>query len=122
MAAHRTTRRTGFALLILALALTPFAAHAGELSDAKAKGQIGERFDGYLEVIGSDAPRKVREFVDSVNARRREENAKLARKNGVTVERVAAVAGKKLVARAEPGHFVMPKDSADWKRKSAAPR
>jgi len=99
----------------LALLIAP-AAHADALDDAKAAGYVGERIDGMLGLVKPDAPAEVKELVESVNARRRASYASIAKKNGTTLEAVAALAGEKAIAMTKPGNFVQDADRR-WVRK-----
>ena len=54
----------------LALLFAP-SAFADALDDAKTNGYIGERTDGSLGLVKSDAPAEVKELVRSINAKRR---------------------------------------------------
>ena len=104
------------AILLLAIGLGTAPAQAGALEDAKATGQVGERIDGYLGVVGSSAPAAVVQLVEQVNAERRARYAEIAQKQGAPVEAVAQIAGKKLIERAGPGEYVMGADG-QWQRK-----
>ena len=101
-------------LLFLAMGLAAPAA-AESIDAAKARGEVGERTDGYLGLVSGDAPAAVKQLVDDVNARRREKYATIAKKNGATLEAVAALAGRKLVERATAGEYV--KTRAGWTRR-----
>ncbi len=91
---------------LLALVAAP-AAYADALNDAKAKGYVGERPDGYLGVVSSNAPADAKALVDSINAKRKQHYAKIAAKEGIDTVAVAVRAGDKLRKRAQPGHYVM---------------
>lgn len=101
-------RRTALltALFLLPLLQAP-PTWAGPLEDAKVTGEIGERYDGYLGVRRDDAPASVRTLVKDINAKRKAEYAEVAKRNGIDVEEVGVIAGRKLVRRAEPGEWVM---------------
>ncbi len=101
--------RIALLLLALALILAPLStAGASPLSDAKKAGEVGERWDGYVGVVEGKGSKKTRELVSEINAKRKTEYGKLAKKNKLSAAEVAAVAGKKLVKRAKPGQYVMP--------------
>ena len=99
----------------LALLIAP-AAHADTLDDAKAAGYVGERIDGMLGLVKSDAPADIKALVESVNAKRKQSYASIAKKNGTTVEAVAALAGKKAIAKTAPGNFIQDA-SGRWVKK-----
>ncbi len=94
---------------LLALVAAP-AAYADALNDAKAKGYVGERSDGYLGVVSPNAPADAKALVDSINAKRKQHYAKIAAKEGIDTVAVAVRAGDKLRGRAQPGHYVMTED------------
>jgi uncharacterized protein YdbL (DUF1318 family) len=111
----RRTRSWLGLLALLALAL-PGTATALDLDAAKGKGLVGEKADGYLGVVAASPPADVQNLAESVNAKRRAKYEEIARKNGTSVDAVAALAGRKLVARAPAGEWVT--DAAgNWQRK-----
>ncbi len=97
---------------LLALVGAP-AAYADALNDAKAKGYVGERPDGYLGVVSPNAPADAKALVDSINAKRKQRYAKIAAQDGIDTAAVAVLAGTKLRERAQPGHYVMT-GSGSW--------
>lgn len=100
--------------LLAALALT--AAALG-LDEAKARGLVGERPDGYLGIVApASAGTEVRELVESVNARRRDEYRRIAEANGVSLDVVRQLAGKKAIERTPAGQWVLLPDGR-WTRK-----
>ena len=99
----------------LALLIAP-AAHAISLDDAKAAGYVGERTDGLLGLVRSDAPADIKQLVQSVNAKRKQSYANIAKKNGTTVAAVASLAGEKAIARTKPGNFIQDA-SGRWVKK-----
>lgn len=106
----------GLAVLATAAAAGTRPALALDLDGAKAQGWIGERRDGYVGLVDAGAPAEARALVDQVNAERRAAYDGVARQNGVPREQVEALAGQKLIGRADAGSFVM--DAAGrWIRK-----
>tara|TARA_R110002110_G_scaffold279620_4_gene494561 strand:+ start:886 stop:1113 length:228 start_codon:yes stop_codon:yes gene_type:complete len=67
---------------------------ASPLDDARDAGQIVELPTGYVEVIAS-APAKVKALAAEVNSRRKDAYERIAKKNGITPEQVAAESYKK---------------------------
>lgn len=102
-----------------AIMLSPVvgAAHAGDpvIETAKSAGQVGEKIDGYLAVVGS-ADGAVQRKVDEINAKRREYYAKLASEKGQPLSVIARLTGEKLIAGEASGNFVFD-DSGQWIRK-----
>lgn len=91
------------------------AASAESLAAAKRAGFLGERIDGYLGVVSVETPADIRAMADEINARRRDEYALIAEREGVSVEAVAQLAGQKLIERASPGEWVLGADG-DWQQ------
>ena len=106
------TRIGGLVAVLLAVALP---AAALDLDAAKSQGLIGERPDGYVEVVNAGAPADVQALAKDVNAKRRAAYEKVARENGAPVADVAKIAGKKLIDGAPAGTYV--KIDGSWVRK-----
>jgi uncharacterized protein YdbL (DUF1318 family) len=110
-------------VLVAALALglagaSGLAAAAAQESAAelRATGLVGERFDGYLGLVGSASPR-VRSEMDAVNIRRRAHYTELARQRRAQVEEVAAAAACEIfAARVAPGQYYLMPDNV-WRRR-----
>ena len=99
----------------LALLVAP-AANADSLDNAKAAGYVGERTNGMLGLVKQDAPANVKQLVESVNARRKQSYASIAKKNGTSPGAVASLAGEKAIARTKPGNFIQ-NASGRWVKK-----
>jgi len=116
MRVGRRTLVAALAGLSMAAALGSRPALALDLDAAKASGWIGERRDGYVGLVDPSASPDAQALVQQVNAERRLAYESVARQNGVPREQVEALAGQKLISRADPGTFVM--DAAGrWIRK-----
>lgn len=74
------------------------SAYALSLAQAKASGLVREQANGYLAATPR-AGAEARSLVASINARRRANYARIARKNKVSVQVVASIAGKKAAGR-----------------------
>ncbi|MDX1292980.1 MAG: DUF1318 domain-containing protein, partial [Hyphomonas sp.] len=98
--------RTFFAALAMAfgLAVLAPAASAGDpaIDAAIAAGQVGERIDGRLGVIGSADPSLIRK-VQEINNRRAAKYAEVAAETGTTVAEVARITGEKQISKLRPG-------------------
>ncbi len=114
-----TALRTFLISISLALAAFAFApsASAGDpvIDTAIAAGEVGERIDGYLGVVGTADATVVRKVQD-INNRRRGVYEQTAKENGTTVQIVAQLAGEKQIAKLEVGQFYMDEAGA-WQRK-----
>ncbi len=114
---------TIFRNLIAALAILAFGAvavpvaHAGnpQIEAAIAAGDVGERIDGYLGIVGT-ADAATKRKVQEVNNKRRAVYDKLAAQRGATIEQVAYLTGEKQIAKAAPGTFIMDA-SGNWVKK-----
>jgi len=104
-------RRLASCLLAIPLLLSAAPAAADVTIDqAKARGWIGERIDGYLGVVDPKAPAEAKALVENINAERRAKYAEIARRTGASGEAVAARAGAKLVERTPPGQYYLGAD------------
>jgi len=79
-------------------------ASAIDLDAAKRQGLVGEQPDGYLGTVRQTP--EAAELVRSVNQQRRQSYQDLAKRNGVSVDSVATLAGRKLIDRAAPAEYV----------------
>ncbi len=80
--------------LILSSALTSQALLASPLDDARTAGQIFEVASGYVQATDL-APAKVKALAADVNNKRKAAYERIAKKNGLTVDQVAAESYKK---------------------------
>ncbi|MBB1486667.1 YdbL family protein [Oceanospirillum sediminis] len=90
-------------ILLISLAMMQ-AVMADELDQAKNNGWVGERYTGYLGIISQ--AQKVKPMVDSVNAQRKAHYKKLAIDNGIPLQEVEKLAGKKVINKTRSGHFI----------------
>jgi uncharacterized protein YdbL (DUF1318 family) len=74
------------------------------LDEAKGKGLVGEKDNGYLGVVV--AQKEAKELVDEINAKRKAVYVKLAAKNGITVQQVEKLAAEKAYKKTSPGHYL----------------
>jgi uncharacterized protein YdbL (DUF1318 family) len=87
---------------------------------ARSAGQIGEKPDGYLGVVGSQSA-AVQKLVDSINIQRRAAYTKAAAAQGASVQDFAFTSGCNLIAKTAPGEKYQAPDGS-WKtRDSGAP-
>jgi uncharacterized protein YdbL (DUF1318 family) len=122
--------KTGFtratlALSAAALALTGIAAPALAQRDpayeaARASGQVGEKMDGYLGIVGS-ADAGLRRLVDDLNIKRRAVYADKAKAANATLEEYAFTAGCVAIARTAPGEKYQAPDGSWQTRGAGAP-
>jgi uncharacterized protein YdbL (DUF1318 family) len=119
-------RTPGFALstMVAAIALTLVAtpAHADRdpaYAAARASGQIGEKMDGYLGIIGTSTP-ELQRLVNDINIKRRAVYAERAQQNNATLEEYSVSAGCQLILKTEPGEKYQAPDGS-WQTRTGAP-
>jgi uncharacterized protein YdbL (DUF1318 family) len=101
-------------VLVLALSWAGSAA-ALDLDTAKSQGLVGERTDGYVAAVASAPSADVQALVADVNAKRKTTYDNIAQQNGTDVDKVAALAAQKVLAKAPPGTWIL--DSGRWYQK-----
>jgi uncharacterized protein YdbL (DUF1318 family) len=104
-------------LLALGLAVPAMAQMSATIRAAKAAGQVGERYDGYLGMAGS-SPAEVRREVAAINVRRRSHYANLASAKGVTPQEVGVTAGCITLRSVAVGEPYLLADNV-WRRRTA---
>lgn len=113
-----TAMRSSLVKFLLLFAVLSFGlgqpAWALDLQDAKAKGLVGETGSGYLEAVKGGSG-EVKALVDSTNALRRKEYERIANKNGIALDKVEALAGKKAIEKTPMGQYV--KSGGGWQKK-----
>jgi len=103
-------------MCVLMLGLFTGNAFAQTLEEAKSAGLIGEKSDGYIGLVQSNAPAAVVALINDVNRQRRARYEQIARENGITVQDVAQLAYLRAVEATRSGHFVEDA-SGRWVRK-----
>lgn len=116
------TRTKNLIKVIFALAVVfSFAgfaesASAITLDQARSQGLVGERPDGLVGAVSSNAATDVAAMIAEINAARLDSYRRLSAKDGAPVEAVQAIAGEKLTSKArENGWYVMGTDGR-WSR------
>jgi uncharacterized protein YdbL (DUF1318 family) len=123
MAMNRTfvTTLLGGLALAAGLAAPAFAQRDPAYQAARGAGQLGEKMDGYLGVVGSQ-PAAIEQIANDINIRRRENYAQKAQEQGVTLQEYAITQGCILIARTEPGEKYQAPDGGWQTRGSGAPQ
>jgi uncharacterized protein YdbL (DUF1318 family) len=103
-------------LLLVALLAVPAVAQTPAVDAARAAGQSGERYDGYLGVAGPVSA-AVRSQVASINIRRRSLYSNLAASRGVSPSDVGITAGCQLLARVGVGEAYLWTEGG-WRRRA----
>jgi uncharacterized protein YdbL (DUF1318 family) len=84
------------------------------LEEAKTKGLIGEKPNGYLGVVNPGS-QEAQSLTNEVNEKRRRAYQEIAARNKTPLETVEALAGEKAIQNTKPGQFVEGPDG--WTRK-----
>ena len=105
-----------FKSIIIVSFLFSSVVFAIDLDDAKQKGLVGEKDNGYLSVvvilqqdvqrIQQDAQKKAKILVDDINAKRKAVYIELAAKNGITLQQVEKLAAAKAYEKTRSGHYL----------------
>ncbi len=86
---------------------------------ARSAGQVGEKMDGYLGIVGASTP-ALQRIVDDINIKRRAVYADKARAANATLEEYALTAGCLAIARTVPGEKYQAPDGS-WQTRTSAP-
>lgn len=119
-ARYRTAMGTALVALALAGVASPVLAQRDPAyAAARAAGQVGERVNGYLGIVGSANP-DLQRVVDDINNQRRQVYTQRAQAEGATLEQYALTAGCLAITRTEPGEKYQAPDGT-WQTRTAAP-
>ena len=124
MAMNRTFAKAfvgGLVLAGLALSAPALAQRDPAYQAARAAGQIGEKMDGYLGVVGSQ-PAAIESLASDINIRRRENYAQKAQEQGATLQEYAITQGCILIVRTQPGEKYQAPDGSWQTRGAGAPQ
>lgn len=111
--------RKAITVLLLAATLSlPVAAMnlneaMSSLGQAKASGQVGEMANGYLGIVKNEGNAAV--ITQLINDARKKEYQNLAKKNGITLNDVEAMAGQKAQEKTPAGQYI--NVSGKWQKK-----
>ncbi|NJC06106.1 hypothetical protein GGQ97_001899 [Sphingomonas kaistensis] len=103
---------------LLLAAVAGAAVAQGAYFDARAAGQVGERFDGYLGYTQVQPSPRARAQTETINIRRRALYSDLAQRRGASPSEVGITAGCTLLGRVAVGESYMLADG-QWRRRSA---
>ena len=113
------------AVALVAATFAPVAALAEgrdpAYAAARAAGQVGEKMDGYLGVVGTPSA-QLRAVVDDINIKRKAAYAAKAQANGATIEEYALSSGCQLILNTQPGEKYQTPSGAWQTRTSAVPQ
>jgi uncharacterized protein YdbL (DUF1318 family) len=110
--------------LVIALGAAVLAGPAQAQRDpayaaARSGGQVGEKTDGYLGVVGAGSA-EVRHMVDDINIKRKAVYAQQAQAQHATVEEYAFTAGCLAIGRTVPGEKYQAPDGS-WTTRTSSP-
>ena len=109
----------GLVLAGLALSAPAPAQRDPAYQAARSAGQVGEKPDGYLGVVGSQSA-AVDSMVSDLNIRRRENYAQKAQEQGVTLQEYAITQGCILIARTQAGEKYQDPNGV-WQTRGSGP-
>lgn len=89
---------------------------AFSLEEAKNSGYVGEKQDGFLGVIKTDAKGEIASLVAEINAKRKAMYKKLAKKTGTDLQAVGKVTANKVIGKMLSGQYYM-NGSGSWVKK-----
>ncbi len=102
--------------LIAATLFTLFAlpVFALDLAQARASGAVGEKLDGYITALQSTP--EVQALVANVNAKRRDEYARISKENGQPLDVVAKLAAQQVINNLPRGSSYQAPDGS-WRKR-----
>jgi hypothetical protein len=107
------------ALAVGGLASAAYAQRDPAYDAARSSGKVGEKMDGYLGIVGAEAP-DLKRLVNDINIRRRAVYAEKAQASNATLEEYALTSGCLAIARTEPGEKYQAPDGT-WQTRTSAP-
>lgn len=105
--------KTLLVLLTLGLASPAWAI---TLDQARSQGLIGERPDGLIAAVSSNASAEVTTLISEVNSARLGSYRRLATQDSAPLQAVQAVAGEKLIDKARQNGWYTMDTSGGWRR------
>jgi len=105
------------AAMVLVTMAPAVEAQTPAVDAARASGQVGERYDGFLGIAGA-VPAAVRSQVAAINIQRRTLYSNLAASKRVSPQDVGITAGCQLLTRVGVGESYMLSDGS-WRRRTA---
>jgi uncharacterized protein YdbL (DUF1318 family) len=106
-------------LVAAALVAAPAAGQSTALAQAVQAGQVGERFDGYMGIVGTASAALTRQ-VNAINIQRRNLYLELASRRNVTAQLIGITTACELFAQLPVGEAYMLNDGI-WRRRAAGP-
>ncbi|HEY0627551.1 MAG TPA: YdbL family protein [Allosphingosinicella sp.] len=114
--------RRGLIIAAAAGLAAPAYAQADTAAELRATGFVGEQANGYLGIVGSNAPADIRAAVNAINVRRRASYTSLAGRRAATIEEVGATMACEIFATAvAPGQYYRLPDGIWRQRQGSQP-
>ena len=101
----RNRRLKWLVWLVFAWAAVPVAVLALSLEEAKTRGLVGEKRNGYLGAVNPSS-QEAQVVVNEINQKRRQAYEEIASRNKTPLATVEALAGEKAIQNTKPGYFV----------------
>ena len=102
------------------LAAPAYAQRDPAYAAARAAGEVGEKMDGYLGIVGTETA-DLRRLVNDINIKRRAVYSQKAQASNATLEEYALAAGCQAILATAPGEKYQAPDGSWQTRTSAAP-
>ena len=100
--------------------VTPaFAQRDPAYAAARSAGQVGEKMDGYLGIVGTETP-ELRRMVNDINIKRRAVYSQRAQATNATLEEYALTAGCQAILATSAGEKYQAPDGS-WQTRTSAP-
>jgi uncharacterized protein YdbL (DUF1318 family) len=104
---------------IAALSVPALAQRDPAFDAARAAGQVGEKVDGYVGIVGTDTV-ELRRLVNDINIKRKAVFAERAQANSSTIEEYAFSIGCTQILKTQPGEKYQAPDGT-WQTRTSAP-
>jgi len=120
MGVKRAVLAAGLAALgVGAIAAPALAQRDPAYAAARSAGQVGEKMDGYLGIVGAATP-ELRKMIDDINIKRKAVYAQKAQAQRATVEEYAFTSGCLLISQTSPGEKYQAPDGS-WQTRGSGP-
>ena len=111
---------TAIATAVGGIATPAFAQRDPAYAAARSSGQVGEKMDGYLGIVGTPTA-ELQRVVNDINIKRRAVYSERAKANNATLEEYALTAGCQAILATSPGEKYQAPDGSWATRGSTAP-
>ena len=115
---RKNTRGWIFQLVLVVLMVigTGMTSWALSLDEAKDRGLVGERPNGYLGAVSNSPSSEIQAVISSINSQRKQRYQDIAASNKTNLEAVEILAGKTAITKTRPGHYIQ-LPSGEWVKK-----